>query len=99
MDYSSEEDNCKEEIADYKGIFYNSDHENNVKDPTTGAHFSYHDMCARLQNIQVPQTKQITPTHPHITIKPKKKLPIQIDMHQYIRYQNHRSIRIQKSGH
>ena len=42
-----------ENLANYKGIYYNDDQGQKYTDPENGAHFEYRDMCRRLQKAMV----------------------------------------------
>ena len=51
MDDISSNGEEKVDVDNYKGIFYNTDQENKIKDEATGAHFLFKDMCNRLLRI------------------------------------------------
>ena len=41
----------KNELMNYKGIYFNDDPNTKYTCPKTGAHFEFNDMCQRLQLI------------------------------------------------
>ena len=48
----------KQNLANYKGIYYADEKDQRYEDPKTGAHFNFPEMCTRLLKIQHERNKE-----------------------------------------